>query len=642
MQCLWLDRDTQRGSKQFFVTTCIATAVMGVLHRATLMTTMSMWGTGRVPELSADGYHYLSLARQLAHNATSSAEWLQAPFLSALTAGIANLTSSSVQDVAPLVALGCYWAAIMGLCWCFHRVVSAKVACLAALVSAFFPYFYVRSAPNWFDTDPIIVLCLAVVCGAVLALKNAFSARGKYRCLLVGAICLLWWTWGMAAIVVAVVICCMLPWLRVRGIVWILKAALGCALLLVNQNVWEWGAAHVQLLLTGHVENMAGIAELQPLSLNEFSALAPSGGLGWCIVCMGCIYGISTYGRPFVALVFPWLALGLLCFVNSRFALFLTPVAGLGTACFWLMVLHYFKIDKKWAAATVACLLLSSFVWNLHHARVEANLFSRPQVELLSALEGYGDMHTDRMLFSWWDTGYFAHYVTGLPVFIDGGRQNTIRIRILQYILSLQNSVTARNCMRFFAAHGVNGIFRLPAPLSKQALTDSSVAFEERLHWLSSLLRGRNKAEILLRSKGLSVRYWIPELFPENSQSLFLYLDEGLFQRTWWFRPSNIMTNFPVPTVRMVGMPLHGRKEIQMNGRATPVSMSITRSDAELSITTDSSVDGIAAVETGNEVLLLPHAMATSLAGRLLVFGRAQGFSPLVYKVGVGGVWQVQ
>lgn len=593
-----------------------------------------------IPMLSADGYHHLYVAEQLQSGVFST------PFLSWLTRWCSDLFSCSAASVAPYVSVIIYFFSIVGLFWSFGLVLPLGAASVGAIVSGLYPYYYFRAVPNWFDTDSLIIFCLSILCGSVISLGRLKAHRRWYIMLLLAAAGLLFWTWQTAAIVAGIfVFVAALPFFSLRQIsITLFIAFIVCMLGVVGlPDLLEWGVAHATLLFTGEVERYAGIAELQPATMLDLFKALPFGIIFGGIVGIGLVFGMTSGKKEFYAFFFSWFSLGVLCLVSTRFAIFIAPLVGLSIASFYTALIKCVPLRSSFLDIILMCFLVVPFGFSVCAPPKTSTFFSQEQRKLVSSLADYNERNSDSVLFSWWDTGYFVQYVTKIPVFADGGRQNKIRTRILQQILSVQDVRTSRHLIRFLAVHGFDAFFRVPTPYSKLAMENSEVAFEERLAWVSQLLSSKNRAKRLMREKGVSFRYWIPVLFPSTEKSIFIYLDNGLFDRTWWFLPSEKLMSFPAPTFSLPsGTVAAQQKTITLNGKTLPIVMKISRSNSLATVNTVSSGNGVVVVETGEEQRLLPSAMVQSLAARLLLFGKADGFVPVTYRTGVGGIWQIQ
>lgn len=511
---------------------------------------------------NADGYFYLSLARDwLEGRYHDLAPWRvypeaparpdPVPLLVWFTALLASLTQQPLERVAAVLPalIGALVALPVAL---VARLIAGRwIALWAAGVAVLVPYFVHRTGLGWFDTDGLTVLLplLQVALAAVL-LENA-SRRGPRIALLLGYLgvtALFYLAWDQAPAVVAVL--SSYPLLLVWATRWkipSLRYGLPIMILAVLWMLPDTLPSAIQNL-TGAARYVAApeaasafspialaIGEQQRLPLALVAEESAGGLLPLVLAGVGLLYLALLRPLP-VLLLAPFGAIALMGLVHAeRFLIFATPLVALGAAGVLLGIRQLLATQERRLRGAVVALAGMVFVTVLSFVNLQMD---RTPIIPLAVVEPMTELALvlpeDAVIWNFCDYGYALIYWTRAVTTCDGSSHSALRRTAMAAPLHAESPEVAAGFMRFFLAHGEDGIRRVMAlhddhwPRTRQFLQQAFIQpSRTRLaEWLEH--DGSHAPD---EARELAVY-----LMPDSTRPVYLVLDRQTMRNThWWY-----------------------------------------------------------------------------------------------------------
>jgi len=619
------------------------------------------------------------------------------PLLASLTALIHKASNLPIEQIAfylPPVLGSCM--AIIYTCWgC--SLGGTLVALITGLAGVSSFYWYFRTCLGRFDTDclnPFFVF-------AVLFLVYRFAlSRGFQRLLYaVSALAMawvfsLWWRQvahlGLILIVFSYGASFYLPTsksekaakiallLGIGGVLLIASSPFSHALPDRLSDFVEAYAGHFALIRQNSLSSSIfpdvgkSISELQPLSIYGMAKEIGGHPAPFAVSMIGLVFLLKK-NREAACFLLTGLLFALLSLTARRFLIFFIPLYALGIGYFFGEILCRSRLLERLAKPflkwSVWLLLLAAMLWpNLVMSFTRHRGPSLSQGDLFLAQKISEQTGQQAVIWSWWDYGYFLEYLTGARAFIDGGTQTPEKVFIAAFPLTCPNPVLARNWMRFFATHDLDGLHTLTRSLGS---TDKTFRF------LEEILANPDRSYKIQEAYGLGEKEaWHRYLFPEVT--LFLYLNADLLSKAyWWYyfgtwnpeRREGVHTELWIARLEDAdnctesGSVRVGDKAVRVDewievrqdgvvtrrpdspgkpahGPTDPGGSTAARKDGE-----NMGHKRIALKITGSRTIYIIDDQALQgLAFNLSFFNprRTPGFDPLAYSPNIGGVWRVE
>lgn len=649
-----------------------------------------------------DAYYYLRLTAQVINERETKAgigdsseqSPTRMPLLASLTALIHKTSNLPIEQIAfylPPVLGSCM--AIVYICW-GYSLGGPIVALLASLAGLSSFYWYNRTCLGRFDTDclnPFFVF-------AILFLVYRFVvSKGRVRLFYLASALVMawtfnaWWTQashlGFILITFSYSLSFYLPSPRAERVVKI-------ALLIATGGILLFTFTHFQHALPDQLvsfinayagqfaliskNNMSNsifpdvgksISELQPLSFNGMVGEV-GGHLAPFVISMIGLCLLFKRNKDAACFLLTGLFLASLSLTARRFLIFFIPLYALGLGYFMGEIILKGKLLQrlakpllKWGIfLLIAGGLLSP---NLCMSLTRHRGPSLTPGDVFLARNIINKTGNKAVVWSWWDYGYFLEYITGTKAFIDGGTQSPERTFISAFPLTCNNPVLARNWMRFFAAHDLDGLYILTHYLGSST---------KALHFLEEILARPDRSSHILETYGLGdLAAWNRYLFPDVP--VFLYLNADLLNKTyWWYyfgtwnpeRREGTHPEFWIARIEDPGNCIKdgvltiGKKSIKVNGlvvaglkggvhkKPTHIKNSWLQSQSPGHIFKDKvsiEDEGVAiSMKNSNLFYILNGQSLQTLVFKLLLllpYGTT-GFDPLVYSPQIGGVWRTE
>ncbi|EGB13425.1 Oligosaccharyl transferase STT3 subunit [Pseudodesulfovibrio mercurii] len=442
-------------------------------HHAGLLQAAGCRVDGVMAVTNNDGYYHLNHARLFAAQGTPLAGlWSGSMLLSRLLAFLGG------TDIPSLLAASAPLGPILGLTmllavlpWAMDTKAPA-VAVLAPLLALLSPYWIDRTHLGAVDTDALapFLAYASLYCVMRLSIPSRRLAwAAGYAALLV--LQWLWWKPG-AFLAAGFLGCHLLHWPRQRGDATVkltLLAAIACATALALARVWpfadwyDYTVAHISLAFGGAEGALLSnaIMELHPLTLAELGDRTL--GSAWLLLLLppGFILYAWRFGWKSLFLLLPGAAFGIFALLSRRFIPFFVPAAALLTVYCAVEVCRLlaarmdaaasgWKLGRYGALAVFTVLLFSGAGAKAVEYAPES-YFSSPDFTL--AREMKQAFPQDTLIWTWWDYGYFYQFLTGMPVYFDGGSQTDASCFVAAYPLMQSDQRTAARWIRYFASH---------------------------------------------------------------------------------------------------------------------------------------------------------------------------------------------
>lgn len=650
-----------------------------------------------------DAYHYLTITRQLLNRQNVSSagsseggrHLQEIPLLATITAAIHKWTDLSIEQVAFYLppVLGSLMV-IVYTCW-GYTISGPVTALLSSLAGVSSFYWYSRTCLGRFDTDSLnpffvflILFCVyrfAVDKGRtrILYLLSALMTAHMFH---------LWWLqvpyFGFFLAILAYCLSVFLPSSKVeRAIKMALIFLVGSAVFYALSGFSESLPHQLKGFINGYagqlrlIGNKAAlistfpniglsISELQPLPLPLIIEQTGGHAVPFAIALIGLFF-LGGKNKEAAAFLGIGLIVALLSVLARRFLIFFIPLYALGMGyfvgeiCFRSTLLA--KIPSnflKWGLLLLVSVALLLPSVSMSFSRHRGPTLTKHDMALAQVIKERAAPRD--LIWTWWDYGYFLHYHTGLKTFVDGGSQTGERSYIAAFPLSCGNPLLARNWIRFFAAHDLQGLREVESFVGSR---------KKALAFLQNILARPDNAETFLKQYGIqNVQGWKEFFFP--SVKVWLFLNEDFINKTyWWYYFGTwdpMQGSGAHPLFRLLG----GQSTQQIRTTCTTGnSEGALKVDAILYVsvaegtpgnqaslvacgeekrrlpfqhTGHESVKGIdlvAVVLQGSDVVyVVESAVLQSLAARL-VFGSpwdTAGFQSIGYAAPLSGVWRVE
>ena len=210
------------------------------------------------------------------------------------------------------------------------------------------------------------------------------------------------------------------------------------------------------------------VDEVERLGILEiFAGIAPHPLLG-VVGALGFAVWMVLYPRKGIVFL-PFFVLGLLSFVaGKRFIIFAAPFVWFGLA--WMLLCStrwsafalsrdppersFFRDGAALATAALALYGVAAVSFDDYTPRPN---FSPAMTRSFQAL---GQIVGDRggIIVTWWDYGYYAHYMTGMDTFHDPGKQASPRTHLLARGLTSSDQDDLIQIAKFVTSQGTAGV----------------------------------------------------------------------------------------------------------------------------------------------------------------------------------------
>lgn len=506
-----------------------------------------------------DAYHYLQITSDLVkHEKRQHAGQplvhfpAEVSLLARLTAVIHRVTQWPIEQVAfylpPILAS---LMVVVYVLW--GSALGGPLVALGAVVagsSSF--YWYSRTCLGRFDTDclnPFFVYM--IIAWVYLGMVESRPRRYLFFALALGFAYLfgLWWVqvpslgffivllaYGMGILVSS-------SWLEktLQGfcLVAVLVVVVSVPLGLYHLFPRTWAEhLHNALNLFNLITKKRGvmfadvsqsISELQPPSWSNLGMVVGGSWLSLAASFAGLL-GMARFQKRAAIFLTPGLMLSLGTLFARRFLIFWVPLYALGMGYFLGGIVYKNRCFRRFLPpvwrATVLILVTGVVLFpgiSRSWSRQIGPAVTASDVRLAKAITERPGFHP--VIWSWWDYGYFLHYITGEKTFIDGGSQSEERTFIAAFALSCQDSRLARNWMRFFSCHELQGLAVLRSRLGST---------EKALRFLKTILAKPEAANQIIAAYGLrDPSWWKRYLFPNAQVGLFL--NQSMIDKAYWW-----------------------------------------------------------------------------------------------------------
>ena len=522
--------------------------------------------------LSADGYQYLRLARDLRDGAYRPIDELRTtpehpprpmppPLLSVSTLALSGLSTLSLPWAAailPVLLSLCLVLPVLVLFRLLRLTVAPSAMCFAGLVAALAAIasrpFVDRTSLGFYDTDCLIVFFS--LSASVLALGFGQCQNRRRYWYLLGAAAnagLFAWWWDQAPEGVALI--CLAPLLlsiallyrpsRQEGLVFGVSASAlaiaGLAMMPESLANSLQGARDVLLhgvkgATEGFPDVSATIVELQAVTGPALIRERPAFSFVALLALPGLLWLVWKKPRHAgVVLTVPLLlALGVFLF-GERLLIFWAPVVGIGLGCVVVAATLRFGSRRSWpeiSAAGVAALVAVAPTAALEFSE------SSPAPRITTAVPAISSIraHTPENAVIWtsWSFGYPIMYFTGRRTIADGQWMGGERRVYINLPLASRDANFARRFMRFHIARGVAG---------QRAVQAASGSAGAGLRWLKEHLGGdpeQAARELFELSAGKQAACESADacrqfLFPGDVAPIYLLLSGDMLRSKWFW-----------------------------------------------------------------------------------------------------------
>lgn len=443
-------------------------------HHAALLQAAGCRVDGVLAVTNNDGYYHLDHARSFAAGGMPlSGLWTGSMLLSRLLAFLGR------TDIPALLAAATPLGPVLGLTmllavlpWALQTKDPAVVfsAPLLALLS---PYWIDRTHVGVVDTDALAPFLAYASLYCVMRFSTSASRRTAWAAGYAALLGLQWLWWKPGAfIAVGFLGCYLLHRPRQRGDLagkLALLAATGCATALALARIapfagwYDYVAAHITLAFGGSGGSLlsGAITELHPLTLAELGDRT----LGNAWLSPLPLFGAVLYGWRFtwksLFLLLPGAAFGAAALLSRRFIPFFVPAAALlsvyfvAETCRWLAARTGTTARRqrlvRFGSLGVAGLILFGAVGVRAVQYAPKAYFSAEDFAL--ARELGQAFPPDTTVWTWWDYGYFYRFLTGMPVYFDGGSQTDATCFVAAYPLMQPDRQIAARWIRYFSSH---------------------------------------------------------------------------------------------------------------------------------------------------------------------------------------------
>ncbi|MCP4681464.1 MAG: hypothetical protein GY864_03940 [Desulfobacterales bacterium] len=268
------------------------------------------------------------------------------------------------------------------------------------------------------------------------------------------------------------------------------------------------------------------ITELKPTSWTYLSERVAGHSLLLIMSLVGLVLLINRHYKIMIPLIFPFF-LGLASIFARRFLIYFIPFYALGLAYFLKyigdLILKRLPLRPSQLLFIALCLTIIFF-----NSAKALNMTILPKVtsnQVTLAKEIRKRAGPQAVIWSWWDYGYFLQYYGQRRTMMDGGGHHPELIFITAFPLTAQDPILAKNWMKFFAVHGVEGLRYVDRNFHDLSKT---INFLKRVfarpETLDSLV-----IKFGLKDKKIRRNY----LFPDAR--VYLYLPHDLFEKAYWW-----------------------------------------------------------------------------------------------------------
>ncbi|MGE4420713.1 MAG: hypothetical protein AB7D39_00285 [Pseudodesulfovibrio sp.] len=442
-------------------------------HHAALLQAAGCRVDGVLAVTNNDGYYHLDHARMFAAEGMPlSGLWTGSMLLSRLLAFLGG------SDIPALLAAATSLGPVLGLSmllavlpWAMETKEPAVVF-LAPLLALLSPYWIGRTHVGVVDTDALAPFLAYASLYCVMRFSTSASRRLAWA-LGYAALLGLQWLWWKPGTFIAVGFlgCYLLYRPRQRGDLackLALLAAIGCVAALALARVspfagwYDYVAAHIALAFGGAEGSLLSnaIMELHPLTLAQLGDRTL--GSAWLLPLP--LFGAALYGWRFqwksLFLLLPGVAFGIAALLSRRFIPFFVPAAALLAAYFAVEACRLITARAgttplrrvgRYGSLAAASLILFAVVGVRAAQYVPKAYFSAADFALAGKLKQAFPPETT--IWTWWDYGYFYRFLTGMPVYFDGGSQTDATCFVAAYPLMQPDRQAAARWIRYFSEH---------------------------------------------------------------------------------------------------------------------------------------------------------------------------------------------
>jgi dolichyl-diphosphooligosaccharide--protein glycosyltransferase len=507
--------------------------------------------------INYDGYYYLSLARDLLHQAYEPMDDLRGvpdsqkrpmppPLISVFAAGIAAISPFSLDWIAAVlpVFLGVLLAVPLYL---FSRLYGGPLMAVVTVIMGLCAKYYVyRSSIGWFDTDCLNVTFALLSTYFFLRFGMEVTAR-RYIYLVTGLMVyilfLLWWDQTRTA--VSLITICPLAmvlvlYYRPQGRERWLAAGAG-AIGLIGLLFWHGpqfflipfekameALGYITKTQVGDFPNTAlSVMEQKRVGLTALAQGSTGSLVTFLIGIAGLFWLLQVRKRQAVPLM---VLFGLGCFsifFARRFLIFLNPFLAIGLGFIAQQLWNY---RSRWSFLRYAAPLGAALVCLIGAKDSLRNVYW-PKVipPIVEGMQILSDISPpDALIWAWWDHGYALRYWSQRATINDGSLHNGPRTVSNAIPLSSVNPQQAANFMYFYAARGWQGIQKVIGLLNSSA---------DGMHLLETIFRaGPEHADSYLVKSGLTpLEQWRTFFFPPRDREINLFVDLRVARTAYWW-----------------------------------------------------------------------------------------------------------
>ncbi len=269
------------------------------------------------------------------------------------------------------------------------------------------------------------------------------------------------------------------------------------------------------------------ITELRPVSLAYLSENVAGHSLLLVMSLVGLTLLINRHYKIMIPLFFPFF-LGLASLFALRFLIYFIPFYALGIAYFLKFVSE--PAVLKWLPPRLGRLLFvvlcATVIFFSSANALKMTILPKVTADEIALVKEIGQRAAPRaVIWSWWDYGYFLQYYGQRRTIMDGGNHDPELMFITAFPLTTDDPVLAKNWMKFFAVHSVEGLRYVD-----QNFND----FSQTVSFLKSVFAKPEELESLSIKFGLKGKNIIWDyLFPDAQ--VYLYLPHDLFEKAYWW-----------------------------------------------------------------------------------------------------------
>jgi len=507
-----------------------------------------------------DAYYYLRLSSDLLSHRYTPQDKLSPigkrpypiPLLVVLTTGLKHLMHLPLEKMA--FFLPCILSLLMivpYLLWgeCLGGNLTFFVA--AALGMSSF-YWYERTCLGRFDTDSLIPFFVYTISFWVykFVTETKISKRVLFAILsLVFGLCFYWW-WMPGKYLIPFLLFVpyalsvfLYPSSKIER--WLKYGLLGLGMFCLIVTVFNLGSI-LPSPLNRFFQNASGflafiakeknnqlpsvsasISELYPPSWNFVFQKVCGHALLFGLFLAGIVLLLRYNWRDFLFLIVP-IGLSLLVFYAKRFLIYFIPLYALGVGFFFSFIYKWFRQKFPQMPSLMVNLvficLISGIVFLNARKSISVTILPKVTAYEVSLIEHIPPSPRPAVVWTWWDYGYLIQYYTRQPTIIDGGSQDALRTFITAFPLTIENPTLAQNWMRFFAAHGLNGFYKIDSHFHNYAKT---VKFLKTV-FSSTDLKALTKTYPFLEKNEMSTY-----LFPKAP--VYIYCPLRLYALSYWW-----------------------------------------------------------------------------------------------------------